>query len=107
MAKQPDSPTFDEIVAARKTVYEKYNFPPISEEIEGASAWMQWRRMQTPESLCRYVWALLENGIRIESEMGQALLEIMSRLSNKKRKPLQMDAMVKEILATNSNPTDH
>ena len=101
-----DSPTFDEIVAARKMLYEKYDYPPGSDEIEESSAWMQWRRMRTPEDLCGYVWWLLENGIPMKSEMGQALLEIMIRLRNEKRRTLQMDAMVEEILKQNAERID-
>jgi hypothetical protein len=97
-----DSPTFAQIVAARKMIYEKYDHQSGSDEIEESSAWMQWRRMRTPEDLCGYVWWLLENAIPVKSEMGQALLEIMSRLRNEKRRTLQMDAMVEEILKQNS-----
>jgi hypothetical protein len=97
-----DSPTFDEIVAARKMLLEKYDYPPSSDEIEESSAWIQWRRMRTTEDLCGYVWWLLENGIPMTSEMGQALLEIMSHLRNEKRRTLQMDAMVEEIIKQNS-----
>jgi hypothetical protein len=96
------SPTFDEIVAARKTLYEKFDYPPSTNENEESFAWMQWRRMRTPEDLCGYVWGLLENGISMRSEMGHALLEIMSRLRNAKHRTLQMDAMVEEILKQNS-----
>ena len=82
-------------------VCEKFDYPAGSEEIERSSAWMQWRRMRTTEDLNGYVWWLLENAIKMDSEMGQALLEIMSRLRNEKRRPLQMDAMVAEILKQN------
>ena len=89
-------------MAARKSLYEKFDYPPSTDENEESSAWMQWRRMRTPEDLCGYVWWLLENGIPMRSEMGHALLEIMSRLRNDKRRPLQMDAMVREIIGQNA-----
>lgn len=87
-------------------LYEKFDTSPGSDEIERSSAWMQWRRMRTTEDLNGYVWWLLENAINMDCEMGQALLEIMSRLRNEKRRPLQMDAMVAEILKHNAELRD-
>jgi hypothetical protein len=95
-----DSPTFDEILAARKRLYEKFDYPPGSEETERSCAWMQWSRMRTTEDLNGYIWCLLENGFPMNSEMGRALMEIMRRLRNEKSRPLGMDAMVTEILNT-------
>lgn len=92
------SPTFDDLVAARKEAYEKLDYPAGSEETEKNLTWMQWRRTRTTEDLDGYIWCLLEKFTHVDCEMGQALFEIMSRLRNKKRRVPKMDAMVKEIL---------